>query len=75
MCEVYNKPGPTKLHEMKKLALLYYERAARKTENFHNCNPTKLSVGLHLAIYTNECEKDTLKSISIAEMVMNKALA
>ena len=53
---------------------MYYERAARKCESFHNCNPTKLSVGLHQALYAADCLKDLPRAIKVAELTMNKAL-
>ena len=73
MCEVRPKPGAV-LNELKLQAKVYYERATRKCEPFHNCNPTKLSVGLHQALYVADCLKDLPRAIKVAELAMNKAL-
>ena len=72
MCEVNNKPGPG-LKKLQDEALMYYERAGRKTENFHNCNATKLSLGLNFSVYIFEILKDTGRAIKTAELAMTKA--
>ena len=74
MCEVNNKPGP-QLKKLKDEPLMYYERAGRKTENFHNCNATKLSLGLNFSVFTHEIMNDTGKAIKLAELTMTKAQA
>ena len=74
MCEVNNTPGP-KLKALKDETIVYYERAGRKTENFHNCNATKLSLGLNHAVFTAEILNDTNKAIKMAELSMAKAVA
>ena len=53
MCEANTQPGP-RLKALKDEAVVYYERAGRKLENFHNCNATKLSWGLNFAVFTCE---------------------
>ena len=60
---------------MKDESILYYERAGRKVENFHNCNATKLSLGLNFSVFTCEIMNDTGKAIKMAELTMTKAVA
>ena len=74
MCEVNNKPGP-QLKNLKDEASMYYERAQRKAENFHNCNATKMSLGLNFAVFTAEIMQDQPKAVKMAEMTLNKAQA
>ena len=74
MCEASKEPGP-KLKALKDEANMYYERAGRKVANFHNCNVTKLSLGLNQAVFTYEIMNDPQRAIKMADFTMTKAQA
>ena len=50
-----------------------YERAERKTANFHGCNATKLSLALNFSVFTCEILDQRTRATKMAEMALNKA--
>ena len=64
-----------KLKQLKENALKLYERATRKSERLHYCNPTKMSRDLHHANFMYDFMNDTSVAIKLSEAAVLKAQA